>query len=100
MLGQGSQRKHESNGIHGREANAHVASNTDWVHSAVAFGGVDEASIGEKQNGLVWLIRQIAVRVIGQCTIAVVRIVPVFECGRVEVDASKDGIRAIVTARE
>lgn len=96
MLGQGSERKHQSNGKHGCKANSHVASDTDWVHGAVAFGGVDEASIGIEQNGLVRLIRQIALGVVGQGAIAVVGVVPVLQRREVEMDAPKDGICAVV----
>lgn len=100
MLGEGSERKHQGNAKHGRKANSHVAPDTDWVDGAVAFGGVDEASIGVKQNGLVRRIRQIALGVVGQGAVAVVRVVPVLERREVEMDAPKDGVRAVVAVGE
>lgn len=100
MLSEGSERQHQSNAKHGRKANSHVAPDTDWVHGAVAFGGVDEASIGVKQNGLVRLIRQIALGVVGQGAVAVVCVVPVLERREVEMDAPKDRVRAVVAVGE
>lgn len=100
MLGEGSERKHQSNAKQGRKANSHVAPDTDWVDGAVAFGGVDEASIGVKQNGLVRRIRQIALGVVGQGAVAVVRVVPVVERREVEMDAPKHGVRAVVAVGE
>lgn len=100
MFSQGCERKHQSNGKHGRKSNSHVASDADWVHGAVAFGGVDEASIGVEQNGLVRLIRQIAFGVVGQGAVAVVRVVPVLKRREVEMDAPKDSIRAVVAVGE
>lgn len=100
MLGEGSERKHQSNAKHSGKANSHIAPDTDWVYGAVAFGGVDEASIGVKQNGLVRLIRQIALGVVGQGAVAVVCVVPVLERREVEMDAPKDGVGAIVAVGE
>lgn len=100
MLGQARECKHESNGIHGREANSHVAPSADWVHGAVALGGVDEGSIADEKLGLVRLVRQVTAGIVGQGAIAIVGVVPVLEGGQVEVNASKDGVCAVVAARE
>lgn len=100
MLGQSSEREHESNSIHGREANSRVAPNTDWIHGTVALGGVDKSSIADEKLGLVRLVRQITAGVVGQGAIAVVGVIPVLEGGEVEVDASKDGVCTVVASWE